>query len=191
MFNDAVGLDLLFLNTYEKTHLACHEHRLLGHAVNLATKSKIHDNGYSAFQHVCRQKPSTDGGCHFGMRKSRPIGRYQATSMRTDPGTVEDHETLLASLVLDHKRRWKRALHHAAKHYQSELLVGKPLRFWRHGANAAKNPTNAFWHPGVIISNTLGTVWIACRGSVVKCAPLRCDLFTRTMTRTTNTSRNT
>ena len=27
-----------------------------------------------------------------------------------------------------------------------------------------------FWHPGVVISNTLATVWIAYRGSTVKCA---------------------
>ena len=42
--------------------------------------------------------------------------------------------------------------------------------FWRRGANAAKRPTSAFWYPGVVISNTLATVWIAYRGSVVKCA---------------------
>ena len=76
---------------------------------------------------------------------------------------------LQASLALDHKRRWKRALHHAAKHYKGELHVGQ-LWFWRRGANAAKRPTSAFWHPGVVISNTLATVWIAYRGSVVKCA---------------------
>ena len=35
---------------------------------------------------------------------------------------------------------------------------------------AAKKPTNAFWHAGVVISNTLATVWIAYRGSAVKCA---------------------
>ena len=77
---------------------------------------------------------------------------------------------LQASLALDHKRRWKRALHHAAKHNKGGLHVGQPLWFWRRGANAAKKPTNAFWHPCVVISNTLATVWIAYRGSVVKCA---------------------
>ena len=77
---------------------------------------------------------------------------------------------LQASLALDHYRRWKRALHHAAKHYQGELHVGQPLWFWRRGANAAKRPTSAFWHPGVLISSTLATVWTAYRGSVVKCA---------------------
>ena len=71
-------------------------------------------------------------------------------------------------MALDHERRWKRALHHAAKHDQGELHVGRPLWFWRRGAGAAKKPTNAFWHPGVVISNTLATVWIAV--SVVKCA---------------------
>ena len=77
---------------------------------------------------------------------------------------------LQASLALDHKRRWKRALHHAAKHYKGELHVGQPLWFWRRGANAAKKPTNAVWHAVVVISNTLATIWIAYRGSVAKCA---------------------
>ena len=85
---------------------------------------------------------------------------------------------LQASLALDHKRRWKRALHHAAKHYKGELHVGQPLWFWRRGANAAKRPTSAFWHPGVVISNTLATVWIAYRGSVVKCARSQVRPFT-------------
>ena len=77
---------------------------------------------------------------------------------------------LQAGAPLDQKRRWKRALHHAAKHYKGELHVGQPLWFWRRGANAAKKPTHAFWHQGVVISKTLATVWIAYRGSVVKCA---------------------
>ena len=56
-------------------------------------------------------------------------------------------------------------MHHAAKHYQGETLW-----FWRRGANAAKKPTIVFWHPGVVINNTLATVWVANRGSAVKCA---------------------
>ena len=63
---------------------------------------------------------------------------------------------LRASLALDHKRRWKRALHHVAK-----------------------RPNSAFWHPGVIISNTLSTVWTAYRGSVVKCILLQVRPFTK------------
>ena len=51
-----------------------------------------------------------------------------------------------------------------------ELHVGQPVWFGRRGANAAKKPTNAFCHPGVVVSNTLTTVWMACRGSVVMCA---------------------
>ena len=45
---------------------------------------------------------------------------------------------LQASLALDHKRWWKRALHHAAKHYKGEQHVGRHLSFWRREANAAK-----------------------------------------------------
>ena len=40
-----------------------------------------------------------------------------------------------------------------------------------------KRPTCAFWHPGAVISNTLATVWIAYRGSVVKCARSQVRLF--------------
>ena len=42
---------------------------------------------------------------------------------------------LQPSLALDHKRRWRRALHHAAKHFKGKLHVGHPLWFWRRGAN--------------------------------------------------------
>ena len=62
------------------------------------------------------------------------------------------------------------ALHHAAKHYQGELHVGQSLWFWRHGANAVKKPTDACWHPGVVISNTLAQFGLPYRGSAVKCA---------------------
>ena len=77
---------------------------------------------------------------------------------------------LQASLALDQKPRWKRALHHATKHYEGEVHVRQRLWFWRRGAIAASKPTNAFWHPGVVISNTLATVWTAYRRSVVKYA---------------------
>ena len=82
---------------------------------------------------------------------------------------------LQASLALDHQRRWKRALHHAAKHYKGELHVGQPLWFW---SERSKKKTSAFWHPGVVISNTLATIWIAYRGSVVKCARSQVRPFT-------------
>ena len=77
---------------------------------------------------------------------------------------------LQASLALEHKRCWKRAWQHATKHYAGELHVGQPIWFWRRGASAAKKPTNAFGYPGVIISNTLATVCMGYRASVVKCA---------------------
>ena len=55
---------------------------------------------------------------------------------------------------------------------RSETLQGRTARWttlWlgRRGANAAKNQPAL---PGVVISNTLATVWISYRGSVVKCA---------------------
>ena len=41
-----------------------------------------------------------------------------------------------------------------------------------------QKPTSAFWHPGVVISNTLATVWIAYRGSVVEYARSQVRPFT-------------
>ena len=101
-----------------------------------------------------------------------------AGTVRTNVSMTMRRIAPQASLALDHKRRWKRPLHHAAKHYKGELHVGQPLWFWRRGANAAKRSTSAFWHPGIVISNTLATVWIAYRGSVVKCARSQVRPFT-------------
>ena len=136
-------------------------------AVNQARASKINDSGYSAYQRVYGGNPPQMedavlecGGAHLGVVSGQQTGE------------------LAASLALDQKRRWKRALYHAAKHFSGELHVGQPLWFWRRGANAAKKPTNAFWHPGVVIRNTLTTVWIAYRGSVVKCARSQVRPFT-------------
>ena len=98
------------------------------------------------------------------------MSRQQAGELAQERSMTVRRLALQASFALDHKRRWKRALHHAAKHHKGELHVGQPLWFWRRGANAAKKPTNAFWHLGVAISNTLATVCIPYRGSVVKCA---------------------
>ena len=105
------------------------------------------------------------GGADLGV-----VSKQQAGELAQERSMTMRHLALQESLALDHRRRWKQALHQAPKHHKGELHVGQPLCFWRRGANAAKKPTNAFWHPGVVISNTLATVWIAYRGSVVKCA---------------------
>ena len=117
------------------------------------------------------------------------VSRQQAGQL-----TQERSMTLLApcppsKLVLGSQTPLERALHHAAKHYQSELHVGQPLWFWRRGANAAKEPTSAFWHPGVVINITLATVWIAYRGSVVKCARSQVRPFHEDDEAAMNTSR--
>ena len=77
---------------------------------------------------------------------------------------------LQSSLALDHKPRWKQALQHAAKHCKGELHVGQTSGLGDEERTQPRNQQNALWHPGVVISNTLATVWIAYRGSVVKCA---------------------
>ena len=115
-------------------------------------------------------KPSTDGGCHFGIRKSRQWGRQQATNRRTGKRTIDDYETPCPPNKPSLGPQMQLEPCTMQQNITKPLHVGQPLWFWRHGANAAKKPTNAFWHPRVVISNTLGTVWIAYRGSAVKCA---------------------
>ena len=106
------------------------------------------------------------------MWRSRPRRSEPAADRRIGTRTVDDYETQCPAgkSSLGPQTSMETSLLHAAKHYKGELHVGQPLWFWRRAANAAKKPTNAFWHPGVVISNTLTTVWTAYRGSVVKCA---------------------
>ena len=120
-------------------------------AVNQANASKINDSGYCAYQRVFGRNPKqmedailVCGGADLGV-----VSRQQAGELTQKKRSMTMRRLVLqASLALDHKRRWKRALHHAAKHYKGELHVGQPLWFWRRGANAAKKPTNAFLAPG-------------------------------------------
>ena len=140
-------------------------------AVDQARASKINDSGYTAYQRVFGRNPPQmedailECGADLGA-----VSRQQAGELTQERSMTVRRLALQASSPLDHKRRWKRALHNAAKHYRGELHVGQPLWFWRRGANAAKKPTNASWHQGVVISSTLATVSTVYRGSVVKCA---------------------
>ena len=140
--------------------------------MNQARASEINDSGNSAYQRVFGRNPPQmeDAVLECGRTDVGVVSRQPARKLTQERTMTMRRLALQASLALDHKRRWKRALHHAAKHYQGEQHVGQTHWFWRRGANAAKKPTSAFWHPGVVISNTLATVWVAYRGSVVKCA---------------------
>ena len=57
--------------------------------------------------------------------RSRPGRSEPAADRRIGTGTINDYEThcLQASLALDHKRRLKQALHHAAKHYRANCTL--------------------------------------------------------------------
>ena len=76
------------------------------------------------------------------------VSRQQTGELAPERSMTMRRIALQASLALDHKRRWKRALHHAAKHFKGELHVGQPLWFWRRGANAAKKNNQRFLAPG-------------------------------------------
>ena len=89
-------------------------------AVNQARASKINDSGYSTYQRVFGRDPPQmeDAVLENGGADLSVVSRQQTRE-------------LAANLALDQKRRWKRALYHAAKHYKGELNVGQPLWFWR------------------------------------------------------------
>ena len=104
-------------------------------AVNQARASKINDSGYSAYQRVFGKNPPRMedavlecGGADLGVVSGQQTGEWAQERSITMRRIAQQ-----ASLALDHKRRWKRALHHAVKHYKGELHVGQPLWFWRRG----------------------------------------------------------
>ena len=160
--------------TVTRQHKTAPKHRrgrISKRTVNQARAPKINDSGYNAYQRVFgRNPPQVDDAILECGADLGAVSRQQAGELTQERSMTVRRLALQASSPLDHKRRWKRALHNAAKHYRGELHVGQPLCFWRRGANAAKKPTNASWHQGVVISSTLATVWIAYRGSVVNCA---------------------
>ena len=162
--------------------------------MNQLRASKNNDSGYSAYQRVFgRNLPQMeDAILECGRADPGVVSRQQTRELAQERSMTMRRLALQASLALDHKRRWKRALHHAAKHYKGELHVGQPLWLWRRGANAAKKPTNAFWHPGVVISNTLAAV-LDClpRFRSQVCTIPGATRFTTMTRRHTNTSRNT
>ena len=89
-------------------------------AANRARASKINDSGYSAHHRVLgRHPPQVEdavlecGGEDLGVMSWQQTGE------------------LAANLALDQKRRWKRALYNAAKHYKGKPPVGRPLWFRR------------------------------------------------------------
>ena len=159
-------------------------------ALNQARASKINDSGYSAYQRVFgRNLPQMEdailecGGADLGV-----VSRQQTGELAQERSMTMRRFAQQASLALDHKHRWKRALHHAAKHCKGELHVGQPLCFWRRGANAAKRPTSAFWAPGCGNQQHVGH---GLDGSVVKCARSQVRPFTEDDEAAQNTLRNT
>ena len=129
-----------------------------GDAVNQARASKMNDSGYSACKRVFSRNPPQmeDAILECGGPDLVVVSRQQAGELTQERSMTMRRIAFQASLALDHKLRCKRALHHATKHYQGELNVGQPLWLWRRGANAAKKPTNAFQHLGVVIGHHAG-----------------------------------
>ena len=87
-------------------------------AVNQARASKINDSGYSAYQRVFGRNPQEmeDAVLECGGADPGVVSRQQTGELAQERSMTVRRIALQASLALDHKRRWKRALHHAAKH---------------------------------------------------------------------------
>ena len=96
-------------------------------AVNQARASKINDSGYSAYQRVFgKNSPQMENAILECGADLEVVSRQQAGELTQEQSMTMRRLALQATLALNHKRRWKRALHHATKHYQSELHVGQP-----------------------------------------------------------------
>ena len=104
-------------------------------AVNQARASKNNDSGKSAYQRVFGKNPlqMEDAVLECGGADLGVVSRQQTGELAQERSMTMRRIALQASLASDHKRRWKRALHHAAKHYKGELHVGQRLWFWRRG----------------------------------------------------------
>ena len=139
-------------------------------AVNQARASKINDSGYSPYQRVFGKNPP---------QMEDAILECGGADRRIGTGTIDDYETHCPAGKSSLGSQTSMETSPAPR---SETLQGRTARWttslgfekW----SAAKRPTSASWHPGVVISNTLATVWIAYRCSVVKCARSQVRPFT-------------
>ena len=95
-------------------------------AVNQARASKINDSGYTAYQRVFGRNPPQmeDAVLECGGADQAVVSRQQTGEVAQERSMTVGCIALQANLALDQKRRWKRALHHAAQHNKGELHVG-------------------------------------------------------------------
>ena len=136
--------------------------------MNQARASKINDSGYSAYQRVFGKNPPQmeDAVCVECGGAEGTVDDHEAHCPASKPGigsqtSMETSRAPRSETLQERTARWTTPL---------------VLETW--SELSKKNPTSAFWHPGVVISNTLATVWIAYRGSVVKCARSQVQPFT-------------
>ena len=89
-------------------------------AVNQGRASQINDSRYSAYQRVFGKNPPQmeDAVLECGGADLGVVSRQQTGELAQERSMTVRRIALQASLALDHKHRWKRALHHAAEHYK-------------------------------------------------------------------------
>ena len=115
-------------------------------AVNQARASKTNDSGYSAYQRAFgRNLPlMEDAILECGGEDLGVVSRQQTRELAQERSMTVRRLALKANLALDNKCRWKRALHHAAKHNMDGLHVGQTHWFWRR----SEEPNKCFLAPG-------------------------------------------
>ena len=141
-------------------------------AANQARASKINDIGYSAYQRVFSKNPPQ-------MEDAVLDENWLVADRRLGTRTVDDNETHCPTGKPGIGSQTSMETSCAAR---SKTLQGRTAR-WTSSlvlerTQQKKKTTSALWHPGVVISNTLATVWIVYRGSVVKSARSQVRPFT-------------
>ena len=79
------------------------------------------------------------GGADLGV-----VSRQQARELTQEKSMTVRRVALQAKMALDHKRRWKRASHHATKHYEGELHEGEPFLVLATGSECSKETNKCF-----------------------------------------------
>ena len=161
--------------------------------MNQARASKMNDSGYSAYQLVFGRNPQQMKMLFWSAEEQiwGVVSSQQTGELAHERSMTVRRLALQASSALDHKRRWKRALHHAAKHYKGEMHVGQPSGF---GDVEAMQPRNQQMLLGTRAWSS-ATRWpqfgLPTTVPQSNVHDSRCDRFTTMTRRHTNTSRNT
>ena len=140
-------------------------------AVNISRNDLPGRSGFSAYQRVLGRVPALpegieeeDGAGHLGVISRLLNGDealIQSVGMRA--------KARRAAREVDSRARWQRALLRARRDPKEDFQPGMPIWFWRVGSDK-KRTVQQCWNAGVCIQASGAIVWVASRGTIVKCA---------------------